>query len=117
MWGEGLLSKRVIPRHPRYVYKSPYKCMRQGGSVAPTPAGPSVFPSPPKAAHGTALRGSGPSGSMRKKPLRLQRRHAAAARGRDGLAPLLVLDVPAGKHARDAGLGGPGLGDDVARLQ
>src|SRR5262249_45816181 len=47
--------------------------------------------------------------------LRLNRGHAAHARGRDGLPENLVLDVARGKHARQRGGGGIGSRHDIAR--
>ena len=47
----------------------------------------------------------------------VDRRHATAAGGGDRLAVRVILDVAAGEHAVDVGVGRVGLGDQVARVR
>ena len=57
-----------------------------------------------------------PGASLAEEALRIDRRHAAAARGGDGLAIPMILDVPGGEDARQVGLGGAFLHDQIAAL-
>src|SRR5690606_35159632 len=52
-------------------------------------------------------------GLLREEPLGLKRRHAAHARGGDGLAVHLVLHVAGGIDAGHGGGGGVGPGEDI----